>query len=68
MGATIKWTILSVVCAFITFLMYRAIDSPWSVANNASILITIGFFLAAAGTILCVFNAVEAPDSKAEKK
>jgi len=59
MASTIKWILLSVIFALASLWLYMAIDSEWSQRNNASIWITICFFLAAVATILCGFNAID---------
>ena len=59
MATTIKWIVLCIVFAIAALWLYITIDSPWSQRNNASIWITICFFLAAVATILCGFNAID---------
>jgi hypothetical protein len=49
--------------AIVATWLYTVIDSAWSQQNNASIWVTILFFLAAVATILCGFNAVDKEDS-----
>ena len=62
MAGSIKWIVLGVLCAVITFFLYRFIDSDWSQDHGASIWITIGFFLAAMGTIMSAFSAIDETD------
>jgi hypothetical protein len=59
----IKWIALCVVFAIIAIQLYIAIDSTWAEKNNASMLVTIGFFMAAVATILCGIKAIESKDS-----
>ena len=63
MNRSIKWIALCIICAVVAVWLYTTIDSAWSQQNNASIWITICFFLAAVGTILSGFNAIDKEDS-----
>ncbi|MGZ3839470.1 MAG: hypothetical protein ACXVMS_00520 [Flavisolibacter sp.] len=63
MTTTIKWVVLCIMFAIVAIYLYTVIDSVWSQQNNASIWITILFFLAAVATILCGFNAIDKEDS-----
>ena len=67
MAHTVKWVVLSVICAVGAIVLYTTIDSEWSSRTNASIWLTILFFASATIAILCAFNAVEekenAPDA-----
>ncbi|MGN6399550.1 MAG: hypothetical protein ACTHMD_03790 [Flavisolibacter sp.] len=63
MTTTIKWVVLCIMFAIVATWLYTVIDSAWSQQNNASIWVTILFFLAAVATILCGFNAVDKEDS-----
>ncbi|HEU0113020.1 MAG TPA: hypothetical protein VFQ73_19245 [Flavisolibacter sp.] len=65
--ANIKWVILAIMFAAISILLYTTIDSKWSQENNASIWLTILFFLSAVATILCGFNVVDRGDTLAHK-
>lgn len=63
MTTTIKWVVFCIMFAIVAIWLYTIIDSAWSQQNNASIWITILFFLSAVATILCGFNAVDKEDS-----
>jgi hypothetical protein len=63
MTSIIKWVVFCVVFAIVAIWLYTVIDSPWSQQNNASIWVTILFFLAAVATILCGFNAIDRDDN-----
>lgn len=63
MTTSIKWVVLCIMFAIVAIYLYTVIDSVWSQQNNASIWITILFFLAAVATILCGFNAIDKEDS-----
>jgi hypothetical protein len=67
MSSSIKWILLGVVFALISIWLYSTIDSAWSQKNNASIWLTICFFLSAVATILCGFSAIEKNDSVARR-
>jgi hypothetical protein len=59
MATTIKWTVLSIMFAVVSIMLYISIDSTWSTEQNASVILTIGFFLAATACILCAFKAID---------
>lgn len=59
MTSTVKWGALSALFAVIAIILYSLIDSSWSLENNLSILITIGFFAVATAAIVCGFNAID---------
>jgi hypothetical protein len=59
MTTTIKWIVLSIMFAVVSIMLYISIDSSWSAEQNASVLLTIGFFLAATACILCGFKAID---------
>ena len=63
MNRSIKWIALCIICVVVAVWLYTTIDSAWSQQNNASIWITICFFLAAVATILSGFNAIDKEDS-----
>ena len=63
MITNIKWIVLCVMFALISIWLYSTIDSEWSQQNNASIWITICFFLTAVATILCGFSAIDRDES-----
>jgi hypothetical protein len=63
MTSIIKWVVLCLIFAIAAIWLYTVIDSPWSQQNNASIWVTILFFLAAVATILCGFNAIDRDDT-----
>ncbi len=59
MTSTVKWGALGVIFAVLAIILYSLIDSNWSQQNNASIIITVGFFIVATAAIVCGFNAVD---------
>lgn len=59
MVSSFKWIVLCVVFAAIALTMYITIDSNWSEDNDASIAVTIGFFLSALAAIMCGLKAAE---------
>jgi amino acid transporter len=65
MTSSIKWIVYCIVFAAVSIFLYTTIDSNWSQKNNASIWLTICFFLSAVATILCGFNAIDKEDSVA---
>jgi predicted neutral ceramidase superfamily lipid hydrolase len=60
MNKLVKWGLLSIVFAIVAIVLYTLIDSEWSRENDASIIITIAFFLMATSAIICGFNAADA--------
>jgi hypothetical protein len=62
MTTTIKWVVLCIMFGVVAGWLYTVIDSSWAQENNASIWVTILFFLSAVATILCGFNAVDKND------
>ena len=67
MANTIKWIVLSIVCAIAAIFLYTMIDSQWAAQSNMSIWMTIFFFASATLTIVCAFNAVESKDKTEEE-
>ena len=63
MNKLVKWGVLAIVFAIVAIVLYTFIDSQWSRENNASILVTIAFFIMATTAILCGFNAADADHS-----
>jgi hypothetical protein len=59
MTNTVKWGALGAIFAVLAIILYTLIDSDWALDNNASILVTIGFFAVATAAIVCGFNAVD---------
>lgn len=59
MTNTVKWGVLGLLFAAIAIVLYTMIDSTWAQENNASIIVTIGFFAVATAAIVCGFNAVD---------
>jgi hypothetical protein len=59
MTSTVKWGVLGILFAAIAIVLYTMIDSTWAQENNASIIVTIGFFAVATAAIVCGFNAVD---------
>ncbi len=68
MAKSIKWVVLSIVCAIAAIFLYTKIDSEWSVRTNASIWLTILFFASATLAILFAFSAVEGEEGEGENK
>ena len=66
MANTIKWIVLSIVCAIAAIFLYTMIDSQWAAQSNMSIWMTILFFASATLAIVCAFNAVESKEGKCE--
>jgi hypothetical protein len=67
MANTIKWIVLSIVCAIAAIFLYTMIDSQWAAQSNMSIWMTILFFASATLAIVCAFNAVESKDKTEEE-
>lgn len=57
MLTTSAWIALSVAAAIAAVFLYKAIDSPWALQNNMTIVVTIIFFIAASIAVVSGFNA-----------
>ena len=58
----VLWIVLGLVCAILSVVLYKTIDSDWASENNVGILITLAFFATATTTIVCCFNLIESQD------
>lgn len=57
MISTSGWIILCIAAAVASVFLYRAIDSPWALENQMTIVITIIFFITASIAVVSGFNA-----------